>query len=277
MLVGQVLFDRSSKGSRPTANGLALLGQARMLLRAFRRLSDPASRDRPPIRLGCIARAMHTLMPELLHRVYPDLDRPSSGGHSGLRFSLTEGSSTQLLDDVAAGKLDFAILRAVGVDLAGRGVVLDRLYEERTVIICAAANRALTGGRVTLARLAEHDWVLPEAQTASRAAFDRFWGERGFAPVHPLIEARSFETNLALVARTRFLSVAPESVARRHASVGAVRILPVRPAFPASPVMLACHRMAMEDPLLVAFRTAIHEAAAQTRQSLRRSRVEPMQ
>lgn len=267
---GRLLFERTRQGSRATPGGAAVVAQARLLLRGFEQLDDAAARTRAPIRLGCIARSMHTLMPALLQRVYP-----AAGGHrpvvdAGLRFHLTEGSSTALYAAVSAGRLDFAILRAVGSDRAGRDLVVDRLYDERTVIICAAGNRDLPDATVSLARLAEHDWVLPEAETASRAVFDRFWSERGLPAVRPLIEARSFETNLALVARTRFLSIAPESVARRHQSSGAVRILRSRPALPLSPVMLAYSPDAGADPWLSAFRSAIHEAAVQARGALRR-------
>jgi DNA-binding transcriptional LysR family regulator len=262
------LFERSRQGSRPTPNGIPFLTQARLVLRGFERLAEPAARA--PIRLGCIARSMHTLMPALLQRVYPAQARARDDTAIDFRFRLTEGTSAALFEAVASGRLDFAILRAVGADVDERGLVAERLYDERTVIICAASNRTLPAATVSLARLAEHDWVLPDAETASRGVFDRFWSERGLPLVRPLIEARSFETNLALVARTRFLSIAPESVARRHEASGAVRILHSRPALPSSPVMLVSAKSALADPLLEGFRAAVHEAAAQARASLRR-------
>lgn len=269
-LLGQTLFERSSQGSRPTAGGTALLAPIRILLRGLERLADPAARERAPIRLGCIARSMHTLMPALLQRVYPAHDAGTTSGDRGLRFRLTEGSSTALFDAVVAGRLDFVILRALGDSADEKDLVVERLYDERTVIICARGNRALPSGPIALARLAEHDWVLPDHETASRAAFDRFWRERGLPTVRPLIETRSFETNLALVGPTRFLSIAPESVARRHALTDAVRILKVRPALPGSPVMLVYRRAVADDPTLAAFRSAIHDAARQARAALGR-------
>lgn len=266
---GRLLFERTRQGSRATPEGAAVVAQARLLLRGFERLCDSAARTRAPIRLGCIARSMHTLMPALLQRVYPAAEGSRATGEDGLRFHLTEGSSTALYTAVAAGRLDFAILRSVGSDRGSRDLVVDRLYDERTVIICAAGNPDLPGATVSLARLAEHDWVLPDAETASRAVFDRFWTDCGLPAVRPLIEARSFETNLALVARTRFLSIAPESVARRHQRSGAVRILRSRPALPLSPVVLVYPRDSGADPGLTAFRSAVHEAAAQARSALR--------
>ncbi len=267
---GCLLFERTRHGSRATPGGAAVVAQARVLLRGFERLDESAAHARAPIRLGCIARAMHTLMPALLQRVYPAAPGPRAVGEAGLRFHLTEGSSTALYGSVMEGRLDFAILRAVGSDRGDRDIVVDRLYDERTVIICAASNRDLPGATVSLARLAQHDWVLPDAETASRVGFDRFWTECGLPAVRPLIEARSFETNLALVASTRFLSIAPESVARRHQRSGAVRILRSRPALPLSPVVLVYPRDTGADPGLSAFRSAVYEAAAQARIALRR-------
>jgi DNA-binding transcriptional LysR family regulator len=265
LLGGARLFERSSQGSRPTAHGEELLTRVRFVLRGLERLGEPAANARPPIRLGCIARAMHTLMPGLLEQVYPADDKQGRSAGGALRFHLTEGSSTALLDAVVKGHLDFAILRSAGDASLEAEVVIERLYDERIVIICAGNNSTLPDRPMALSRLAEQDWVLPERETGSRASFDRFWSEQGLAPIRPLIEARSFETNLALVARTRFLSIAPESIARRHAAYGAVRILRARHALPSSPVTLAFHRLTQADPMLDRFRSLIHQAARRTR------------
>lgn len=178
------------------------------------------------------------------------------------RFDLTEGSSTALLEQMRQGKLDFAILRSGQGDADADGNVnFEHLYGDRIVIICAASNQALPQSPLALRRLARESWVLPEASTSSRLAFDRFWSEQDLTPIRPLIEVRSFETNLALVASTRFLSIAPESIVRSYQSFG-VRVLKVRPAPPSSPVMLAFGPASDDHPLLARFRMMIHEAAA---------------
>lgn len=266
-LLGARLFERSSHGSKPTPQGEALLANARFVLRAIERLNDAIVDAQPVIRLGCIPRAMHTLMPRLLARMYPaaDVDAGAAAADLPFRFRVVEGSSKTLFDAIAAGELDFAILRskagAAGAAGGGDEVIVERLYDERTVIICAADHPAMPAGPVALSRLAGQGWALPEAETTSRVAFDEFWSKHRLPPIRPVIETRSFESNLALVAGTRLISIAPESIARSHVEFGVLRILNVRRALPANPVMLAFHRMAEEDSVLHSFRRTVHEAA----------------
>jgi DNA-binding transcriptional LysR family regulator len=269
-LLGATLFERSSHGSRPTDAGARAIVQARFLLRGLERLSGGAGADHAPVRLGCIARAMHALMPAVLERVYPD-QGPEQANHASPRLRLTEGSSAALMEAVARGELDFAILRRAGSAEAEEGLDVETLYDERTVII-AAPQASDTHGLVAPSSLAHRDWVLPQAGTGSRTAFDHFWSELGLPPVRPVIEARSFETSLALVEKTRFLSIAPESIARRHAALGLLRVVRTRKTLPASPVMLAHAQWAMEDPVLAAVRGIIRGAAAQARAALRGAR-----
>jgi DNA-binding transcriptional LysR family regulator len=265
-LLGATLFERSSHGSRPTGVGARTIVQARFLLRGLERLSAAAGAGHAPVRLGCIARAMHALMPGVLERVYPE-----QGRDAGLRLTLTEGSSTALMEAVARGELDFAILRRAGSASAEEGLDVETLYDERTVII-AAPQAPDAHELVALSSLAHRDWVLPQPGTGSRVAFDHFWSELGLPPIRPVIEARSFETSLALVEKTRFLSIAPESIARRHAALGLVRVVRTRRTLPASPVMLAYVPWAMEDPVLATVRGIIRGAASQARAALRGAR-----
>jgi len=247
-LLGARLFDRSSHGCIPTANGQMVLAQARFVMRGMDELGNILSGTRPTVRLGCIPRAMYTLMPQLLKLVYPLGSREANEPHratarsSGLfQLSVTEGSSTQLLEALTQGKIDFAILRTASSTTGTESnIIIERMYVDKIVIICAAENTELGDKGVPLRALSTLDWVLPNAKTTSRMAFDNFFREHNLAPVKPIMEVRSFEANLALVAGTRFLSIAPESIARRYAKMG-LRILGTKPALPSSPVMLAYH------------------------------------
>lgn len=260
-LIGARLFERSSHGSVPTAQGRLILPRARFALHSMRRLSELAAQDAAPIRLGCIPRAMHTLLPRLLERIYPDGEKGADAAvGAGMRFEVREGNSVALFDALVAGDLDFAILRG-NVESPGDEWTIERLFDERTVIYCAADHPGIPEGQVSLPRLAALGWTLPERGTTSRGAFDAFWAEHGLPPIKPLMETRSFEANLALVAASRLLSIAPESIVRRHVGFGALRIVKVRRALPVNPVMLAFNRMSLEDPLLHDFRRHVLDAA----------------
>ncbi|HSI57761.1 MAG TPA: LysR substrate-binding domain-containing protein [Ideonella sp.] len=276
-LVGAQLFERSSQGSRPTAQGETVLARARALQRGLARLGEALQRP-ADVRLGCIPRVMHTLVPGVLESVAAD-------EHASFAVRLVEASSGGLLAAAANGELDFAILilgpassDASDAGDASQALTFEPLYDERTVIICAAGHAAIPDGVVPLSLLARQAWVLPAPDTASRAAFDMFCSEHRLGRVQTVTEARSFETNLALVTHTRFLSIAPESIARRHAAFGAVRIVRTRHALPASPITLAYRATLQGDPVLDGFCRLVHSVAAQVRADLKapaRSKARP--
>jgi DNA-binding transcriptional LysR family regulator len=253
-LIGARLFERSSQGSRPTPQGELVLARARVVQRGLQRLGDAL--DQPAqVRLGCIARTMHTLVPRLLDGAFDPAGRPA------YQVRLVESSSTGLLEATVRGELDFAVLKPPAELPVGAGAAtlrMEPLYDERTVIVCSPDNTSIPSGPVALSLLARQDWVLPEPNTASRAAFDTFCDQHRLGAIRPVTETRSFETSLALVSHTRFVSVAPESIARRQVALGALRVLKTRHALPSSPVTLAYLEALREDPVLEAFRLRLH-------------------
>lgn len=262
-ILGALLFERSSQGCKPTENGQLVLAQARFVLSGMNQLNDILSETRPTIRLGCIPRAMHTLVPKLLNLVYPASKSAGKNLHSEIPFELkvVEGNSTDLIENLHEGKLDFAIIRGSLGPLAGKSQIrIERLDDDKIVIICANENAELAAKEIPLKKLSLEKWVLPHTQTASRLAFDNFYLERSLEPIKPVIEVRSFEANLALVAGTLFLSIAPESIARRYSKMG-IRIVQTKPALPSSPVMLAYSSRLLEHVAFKQFHNLIILAA----------------
>jgi DNA-binding transcriptional LysR family regulator len=255
------LFERSSQGSRPTGKGERLVAHARFVLQGMQRLAEVAGESQSAVRVGCIARAMHTLMPLVLNRV-----RPEKGPGAAVQVKLAEASSTELLESLARAELDFAIVRGVGGAGLASELEMEPLYNEHTAIVCAPGHRIGSEERVSLSSLAAEEWVLPRRPTGSRILFDAFCSRHGLQPIAPVIEARSFETSLALVEKTRFLAIVPEPIARRYAQLGLVRVLRTREVLPAAPMMLAYATAAMDDPVLRKLRTIIREAAREARQ-----------
>lgn len=255
-VMGERLFDRSSHGCAPTLQGQAVLAQARYVLRGLEQLGSMVSVRKPAVHVGCIPRAMYTLVPRLLNLVFPPVANANQAADSAPPFELiiSEGSSAKLMEDLSQGKLDFAVLRSVSGPPHGMGdIQIQRLYDDKIVIIGSAEHHALTQRASPLKNMMKERWVLPEPTTTSRIAFDNFLREHNLPAVKAVMEVRSFEANLALVAGTGFLSIAPESIARRYLQMG-LRIVPVKPALPSSPVMLAYNVQHLDSQVLSDFR-----------------------
>jgi DNA-binding transcriptional LysR family regulator len=247
-LLGVPLFERSPSGSRITKRGERVLEQAAFALRALSSISEPASDALPVVRLGCIPRVMHVLIPDLLTRL--------GEGSSGFRLQVSVGSSNEMAAELERARLDFVIARR-----AGQGSMeAEHLYTENTVVACGRRNKAV---RATppLADLVVLPWVLPKPGFYSRDALDALVSAAGLAPIVPVIECDSFESNLSVVASTRFITLAPEFAARRFERLGMVRIVRTRPSLGSSPVMLQYRAGQRSHSAFDAFRAAAMEAA----------------
>lgn len=254
--LGTRVFERGAGGSTLTRRGEVLLAQARATLGGLRRMDEIALGHGGSIRFGCIPRSMHTLMPFLV---------PLLGA---MKLQLTEDGSPALLRGVERGALDLAVMRHVAGP-AGIGGQLEalRLYDEPAVVICRPEHALARRRALELASLRQHAWVLPGPGTTTRALLDQFWEQSGVAPIRPVLETRSFESSMALVAGTDLLSIVPESIARMQERAGSVRRLPVSPCLPGTVVMLVFDPGPMDDPVLAGCRALVLEAAAQARRA----------
>ena len=248
-LLGVALFERSPSGSRITKRGERVLEQAAFALRALSSISENAADSLPVVRLGCIPRVMHALIPRLLSRL--------GDGGASFRLQVSVGTSNEMAAELEAARLDFVIARRA----SGHGIEAERLYGEDTVVACARGNTAVPATVRPLTELSRMPWVLPKRGFYSRDALDALVCAAGRPPIVPAIECDSFESNLAVVASTRFITLAPEFAARRFERLGMVRIVRTRPALGSSPVMLQYRAGQREHPAFDAFRAAAVGAA----------------
>lgn len=257
--VGSRLFERAASGSSLTAKGQALVAHARFLLRGMARMDEVAQEHAASVRFGCIPRAMHTLMPFILNRMGP------APVH---RLHVVEDASGVLSAALERGGLDMAVMRHVsGAAGIGEGLLAERLYDERPLVVCSTSHALARRRSLALHALAAQRWVMPSAETTTRAVLDRFWQEQGLAPIAPVIETRSFESSVALVASTDLLSAIPESIARMYEGLGRIKVLPVSPPLPGTSVLLVHDAKAAGDPVLQDFRALVTAAAAQARRA----------
>ena len=261
---GAKLFERTASGSSLTDKGQSLVAQARFLVRSIERMDLAAQSEAVVVRFGCIPRSMRTLMPHIVNRM-----SQQSGTAAAYRLQVVEEASASLHAAIQRASLDFAVMRHVGgEDAIGRQLVVERLYEERPLVVASAQHPLAKRRQVALQSLLQHRWALTATETTSRAVLDRFCQEQGMPLIQPFLETGSLDTSAALVTSTDLLSSLPESVARLYEGMGLVSVLRVVPALPSTAVLLVSDPQAINDPTLAAFRQLVLEAAASARESL---------
>jgi len=252
--LGVALFDRSRAGTRPTVAGERVLKQGAFALNALEQVSRSASERLPVVHLGCIPRAVHVLVPHLLAQL--------SDGSATFRLHMSVGTSNELAADLDASRLDFVIARRASPGVVSEvDLIAEKLYSERTVVVCGLGNADVPPTACHVRDLAPRPWVLPKRGFHSRDLLDAIVSAQGLVPIVPVIESNSFESCLSVVASTRFLTLAPEFAARRFERLRLVRIVSMRPAIGSSPIMLEYPRVQQQHPAFADFRAAVMQAA----------------
>ncbi|MFC0409981.1 LysR substrate-binding domain-containing protein [Roseomonas elaeocarpi] len=154
-LLGTPLFERGSRGVAPTPAGEALLAQARQVIREARGLLEMAGGRAGvlagPLRLGVIA----TLGPYYV----PGLLRDVRQRFPALHLRLQEARTVELLDALAAGTLDLAL---VALPAPAPGLVGEALFFEPFQLACPADDPLLARPLPRLEDLPEQRLLLLE-------------------------------------------------------------------------------------------------------------------
>jgi DNA-binding transcriptional LysR family regulator len=254
--LGVALFERSRAGTRPTEAGERVLKQGAFALQALQDVADSAREPLPVVRLGCIPRVMHVLIPHLLAQL--------SNSNAGFRLHVSVGTSNELAGDLDAARLDFVIARRAAPGVVGApDLQAEKLYSERTAVVCGRSNKDVQAGPCRVGDLVALPWVLPKRGFHSRDLLDGIVAAHGLPPIVPVIESNSFDSSLSMVAWTRFLTLAPEFAARRFEQLRLVRVVVMRPTLGSSPIMLEYRRVQQQHPAFPAFRAAVLRATRQ--------------
>jgi len=252
-MLGTTLFVRSRQGTRPTETGERVVRQMTFALKALKDVRQVAEEPEPVVRLGCIPRVTHVLLPHLLERI--------SEGNAGFKLHVSVGTSNELAADLDAARLDFIIALRAGTVRGSMPMETDDLYSERTVVVCGRENKEIPKTTCSLAQLGDLSWVLPKQGFHSRDLIDRLMASANRAHIVPVIETNNFEASLSIVAATRYLTLAPEFAARRFEKLRMVRIVATRPALGSIPVTLQYWPAQREHPAYGAFRSVVIRSA----------------
>lgn len=162
------LFERHSRGIRPTQAGQALIDGVRSVMNELEDVSETLAAIRmgasAALRLGAIPAAAHAILAQLLAQFYAL--RPQ------VHVDVQEGEGARLLALLISGGLDAVFCRRPA--LLPESFVFEPLLRDEAVVVAAGSHPMAAAGRsVPLSALGDARWVLPTANIAVRDIFER--------------------------------------------------------------------------------------------------------
>ncbi|HET7634885.1 MAG TPA: LysR family transcriptional regulator [Burkholderiales bacterium] len=257
--LGCTLFERSPRGVTPTPQGIKVLERCRLVLREARTFESLAgTTETPTLRIGAIPRVMQSLIPATLARLARE---PSND-----RYAIVEGNAANLVQDLCAARLDCVVGRVTpGSEFDADELSTHVLYAEPTVTVVSTKHRLATKRRVSLVDLQQERWVLPSDGSFSRETAIRAFVAAGLPPIVPWVESSVFHSNLLIVSRSDLVTVAPAAIAQSFAQARLIKVLPLQPPLPTSPIHLIARRALADYPPLQRFAHAVAAASKRLR------------
>lgn len=259
------LFERDrARGMTLTAAGEIVLERARALVGDYRSLAADLDAWRGGrggrLRLGVIPFVSAPLIERLIGKLTGDPLRMS--------VVVTEGSTTSLLDDLRAQKLDAVIARSTP-DASASGLTQELLLKQEGCLVAHTQNPLLkSGGRIRLADVAPGLWLLPPAGTPTRAAIDAVFAKASLPPPQPSVEASSTKIiHLTLRANPRMLSIVPSDTGDDLQKQGGLRRLPFPVPLHMPQVGLVYAARHRDIPVVRNLRAVLHELLRRRREA----------
>jgi len=258
-LLGLQLFTRSRQGMAPTPATSALLDKVRTLLNEFNDLTAALERvgqgRGTVLRLGVVPQAFVTYMPQAIERF-----RAAGGG----ALHTQEGTGRQLLDQLLAGQLDGVIGRLPSEGLPPQELAADLqvlpLYRDEVCVVARPDHPILRERRISFKRLAKESWVLQRRDSSVRQAFAEAFMRAGLLPPDPAVETATYIQNIAVVAGSGLLSIAPRRAAEQQQALGQIAILNFRLGVEPMQVSLLVRGATGHNAMLQLFRQALTDS-----------------
>jgi DNA-binding transcriptional LysR family regulator len=219
--VGGRLFERSAKGMRATALGVAICRHANVLLGDLRKaetdLAAIARGELGSISIGCFS----------LFSGWPLADSVAAfrQAHPKVEVSVDIGTHERLVDVLDSGALDVLISRTPAT-LNRDTYRIVPLINDPVVLTCALRHPLADDNAPTLEACAVYPWItaLPSSRIRGEV-MDRL--RDAHVPAPDIVGALSLEFGRDMLAAGPYLLMLPGSVAHEQARRGLLHILPL--------------------------------------------------
>lgn len=235
--LGLELFHRSSRGVTPTVYGETLLGHARHVLAELRQAGEVLQAlqtgDQGRVAIGAALSVTPELLPLSLARV--KAERP------GLSIKVVESTNDRLIPMLENGDLDMVVGR-LPVGQEAQGLTCDVLFKEPIRVVARRDHPLSRRRKLTLADLAELDWILPLSGTSLREQVETAFRAAGLTLASNAVESVSVMTNHGLLCASDMIAVMPAQLAQSFQRQGQLKILAIELDWDLGPVGIVQRR-----------------------------------
>ncbi|SEK10412.1 DNA-binding transcriptional regulator, LysR family [Variovorax sp. OK605] len=251
------LFDRSTRGTVPTAYGNAAVRFARSVLADYQRTQDEIG----AVASGGVGRtsvgAMVVATPSLL---MPAIQRLKA--RSALTTVMVEeGDLTRLLPRLRVGELDLIVGR-LEPGYASPDLDTEALYTEPMCIVVSPGHPIAGTAKPTWDMLAQQAWIVPPPWASSRSKLAQMFYKHRIDPPADIIETASFLVTLTGLQERPAVGFLARSVAQHLEKQGLVRILKIRIPIELPPVGIITLRGRQQTPAGLLLVACLRETAA---------------
>jgi DNA-binding transcriptional LysR family regulator len=216
------LFERLSRGMRPTWYGETMIRHARMVLTNLNQAHDELTALKAgrfgQVGIGAITSPGLALLPPAVAIVKRE--------HPNLRISLDIETSPVLLERLEQGKLDILVARLFA-EHDKTNLRYEPLTEEPVCAVARPGHPLLGMTGLTLRDVVAAGWIVPPAGSVLRHRFDLMFREDGLAPPINVIETAALLFITRMLQQSDMLAVLAADVAHYYASHGIVSVLPL--------------------------------------------------
>lgn len=217
--LGAELFQRARSGSTLTTAGEALLPLARRMLadaESVRRdLAELAGLERGRVRLGATPTLCISLVAEVLSAFH--------AAHPAIELHVSEQGSRRLLDQLAGGELDLALITTSDAASAERFTVTPLLTEELVVISSSAARPLTDRDTIRLDDVARLPQIVFSSTYDLRRTADAAFHAAGLTP-EVVVEGAEMDAVLRFVERGIGVAIVPAMVLIERPGLRAIRL-----------------------------------------------------
>ena len=256
-MLGVELFERHSRGMRPTWYGESLIRHARMILATL----EEAGEELDSLKAGRFGRVGIGSVTSPALSVLPAAISLVKREQPHLQISVHIETSDLLLERLARGELDMVIGRVVerfDSDL----LRFERLSDEPVSVIARRDHPLVNEHNLTLPQLEQARWVVPPVGSVLRQPFDQMFRQAGLDGPSVAVESASLLFITKMLQESDFVAVVATEIAKYYSDHGVVSILPVQLPCEMEPFGLALRKDRLLSPAATKVLTALRQTAS---------------